>query len=92
MTDKENLAKLIEIAHEDYYEHFDPDKPYLEAVAERLLANGVTVTPVVRCKDCIHWYEREAVCLKIYSDGGVHPLAWQERKPEDFCNYGERRK
>ena len=31
------------------------------------------------------------VCLKIYSDGNVHPEAWQSRKPEDFCSYGERR-
>lgn len=30
------------------------------------------------------------VCLKIYSDGNEHPEAWQSRKPEDFCSYGER--
>lgn len=46
---------------------------------------------VVRCKDCIHYYEREPVCLKIYSDGGVSEHAWQERKSDDFCSYGERR-
>ena len=47
------------------------------------------VAPVVRCKDCKHY--DMGVCLKIYSDGNVHPEAWQERKPEDFCSYGERK-
>lgn len=31
------------------------------------------------------------VCLKIYSDGNVHTEAWQSRKPEDFCSYGEQK-
>lgn len=44
---------------------------------------------VVRCKDCEHY--DMGVCLKIYSDGNVHPEAWQKRKPEDFCSYGERK-
>lgn len=47
------------------------------------------VAPVVRCKDCKHY--DMGVCLKIYSDGSVHPAAWQSRKPEDFCSYGERK-
>ena len=46
---------------------------------------------VVRCEDCIHWYEPEEVCLKIYSDGAVSQYAWQNRNPDDFCSYGERR-
>ena len=46
------------------------------------------VAPVVRCKDCKHY--DMGVCLKIYSDGSVHPAAWQSRKPEDFCSYGDR--
>lgn len=45
------------------------------------------VVPVTRCKDCEHY--DMGVCLKIYSDGNVHPEAWQERKPDDFCSYGE---
>ncbi len=44
---------------------------------------------VTRCKDCNHY--DMGVCLKIYSDGSVHPSAWQSRKPEDFCSYGERK-
>ena len=47
------------------------------------------VAPVVRCKDCKHYYM--GVCLKIYSDGNAHQEAWQSRKPEDFCSYGERK-
>lgn len=44
---------------------------------------------VVRCKDCKHY--DMGVCLKIYSDGNVHAAAWQKRKPDDFCSYGEQR-
>ena len=51
----------------------------------------VDAVEVVRCKDCIHWYETEGVCLKIYSDGAVSPYAWQDRNPDDFCSYGERK-
>lgn len=47
------------------------------------------VAPVVRCKDCKHY--DMGVCLKIYSDGNVHSAAWQSRRPEDFCSYGERK-
>ena len=47
------------------------------------------VVKVVRCKDCKHY--DMGVCLKIYSDGNAHPEAWQSRKPEDFCSYGERK-
>ena len=47
------------------------------------------VAPVVRCKNCKHY--DLGVCLKIYSDGNMHTEAWQSRKPEDFCSYGERK-
>ena len=53
--------------------------------------DSVDAVEVVRCKDCIHWYEPEETCLKIYSDGAVSAYAWQCRKPDDFCSYGERR-
>ena len=45
--------------------------------------------PVVRCNDCKHY--DMGVCLKIYSDGNMHTEAWQSRRPEDFCSYGERK-
>ena len=54
-------------------------------------APTVDAVEVVRCKDCIHWYEPEGVCLKIYSDGNVSPYAWQDRKPDDFCSYGKKK-
>lgn len=51
----------------------------------------VDAVEVVRCKDCIHWYEPEETCLKIYSDGAVSAYAWQFRGSDDFCSYGERK-
>lgn len=59
--------------------------------AKRLLAEMPTadVAPVVRCKGCKHY--DVGVCLKIYSDGNAHSEAWQPRRPEDFCSYGERK-
>lgn len=59
--------------------------------AEQLLDEipAADVAQVVRCKDCKHY--DMGVCLKIYSDGNVHSAAWQKRKPEDFCSYGERK-
>lgn len=65
-------------------------KKRLEKAAKRVGAiPAADVPPVVRCKDCKH-YEM-GVCLKIYSDGNVHQDAWQRRKPDDFCSYGDRK-
>lgn len=50
---------------------------------------AANVAPVTRCKDCVHY--DLGVCLKIYSDGNAHPEAWQPRRPEDFCSYGEQK-
>ena len=58
-------------------------------VAKRLRDSNAFPEVVTRCKDCKHY--DMGVCLKIYSDGNVHPEAWQERKPDDFCSYGERK-
>ena len=52
-------------------------------------ATTVDAEIVVRCKECKHY--DMGVCLKIYTDGNVHPEAWQPRRPEDFCSYGERK-
>ena len=48
----------------------------------------IDAVPVVRCEKCIH-YEM-GVCLKIYDDGAASRYAWQERRPDDFCSYGEK--
>ena len=55
------------------------------------IENAPTVDAVVvtRCKNCTHY--DLGVCLKIYSDGNAHPEAWQPRKPDDFCSYGEKK-
>ena len=52
-------------------------------------ATTVDAVPVVRCEKCIH-YEM-GVCLKIYDNGAASRYAWQERKPDDFCSYGEKK-
>lgn len=59
------------------------------ALAYLALTEEVDSVPVVRCKDCKHY--DMGVCLKIYSDGNVHSAAWQKRRPDDFCSYGERK-
>lgn len=55
----------------------------------------IDAVEVVRCKDCVHWLNEDGledhVCLKIYSDAGVHSVAWLNRKPDDFCSDGKRR-
>ena len=68
-----------------------PNAYHLTNYATLILREAPTVdaVPVVRCKKCIH-YEM-GVCLKIYDDGAASSYAWQERKPDDFCSYGERK-
>lgn len=79
----------VDAVSEVYY-----DTPDVNLSAEKFKAaiNAIPaadVVEVVRCKDCKHY--DMGVCLKIYSDGNVHAAAWQKRKPDDFCSYGERR-
>ena len=75
----------------DVYALFDANGFARLHVADIDTIPTVDASPVVRCKDCVHWYDKEETCLKIYSDGAVSPYAWQFRKPDDFCSYGERR-
>lgn len=84
LIDGEELERLfneqIERGATDAFDAFDDalqDTPTVDAEV------------VVRCKGCIHYYL--GVCLKIYSAGNAHPEAWQPRRPEDFCSYGERK-
>ena len=69
--------------------HWRPDENWeLYATAADIRAIPIVDAVVVtRCKDCEHY--DMGVCLKIYSDGDVHSAAWQERRPDDFCSYGE---
>ena len=59
------------------------------AVMDWAVKSPMDVEVVVRCRECKH-YEM-GVCLKIYDDGAASRYAWQERKPNDFCSYGERK-
>lgn len=83
------------LAHLKPYELSDEEWSVTGGTALRLIhtainqAPTIDAKPVVRCKDCIHY--DMGVCLKIYSDGNAHPDAWQPRKLEDFCSYGERK-
>lgn len=90
---KEKLIKLLyEAKGKSVDAELFEDASYaqqLEIEADFLIAKGVTIP--VRCRDCVHWYEPEGTCLKIYSDGAVSAYAWQFRKPDDFCSYGERK-
>lgn len=72
--------KQIEQGATDAFDAFD------DALQD---ATTVDAEIVVRCKECKHY--DMGVCLKIYSDGNVHPEAWQPRRSEDFCSYGERK-
>ena len=78
-VDHEELFRALKYDRNQY------EKGYQDAVHDKDLVE------VVRCKDCIHWYEPDGVCLKIYSDGAVSPYAWQYRNEDDFCSYGERK-
>lgn len=72
-----------------YYERAKAVEKVCQAVIDKKVKTPDDVEVVVRCKGCKHY--DMGVCLKIYSDGNVHPEAWQRRKPDDFCSYGERK-
>lgn len=71
-----------------YYERAKAVEKVCQAVIDKKVKTPGDVEVVVRCRDCKHY--DMGVCLKIYSDGNVHPEAWQKRKPDDFCSCGER--
>lgn len=84
LIDKDDLWEQLN--DEPWFYNADRDEialPILNA------APTVDAEVVVRCRDCKHY--DLGVCLKIYSDGNMHTEAWQSRKPEDFCSYGERK-
>lgn len=71
-----------------YYERARAVEKVCQAVIDKKVKTPDDVEVVVRCKDCKHY--DLGVCLKIYSDGNMHTEAWQSRRHEDFCSYGER--
>lgn len=72
-----------------YYERAKAVEKVCQAVIDKKVKTPDDVEVVVYCKGCKHY--DMGVCLKIYSDGNAHPEAWQSRRPEDFCSYGERK-
>ena len=72
-VDRDELIRALRYDREQYQKGFDDARE-----------DAVVVT---RCRDCAHY--DMGVCLKIYSDGSVHSAAWQKRKPDEFCSYGE---
>lgn len=84
LIDADELAKKWTVASPEPYNTDAVE--VLDSIREAPTVDAVVVT---RCKDCKHY--DMGVCLKIYSDGNAHQEAWQNRKPEDFCSYGERK-
>ena len=97
LIDADALPELLDTEYKQTKKLIWEGEKHLDTLAEgfaeashiaKYIATTVDAEVVVRCKDCKHY--DMGVCLKIYSDGNVHPEAWQRRKPEDFCSYGER--
>lgn len=82
LIDAENLSDML------YDNEFASLCPLDEVSGIIDACPTVDAVVVTRCKDCTHY--DVGVCLKIYSDGNMHPEAWQGRRPDDFCSYGER--
>ena len=82
LIDAENLSDML------YDNEFASLCPLDEVSGVIDACPTVDAEVVTRCKDCTHY--DVGVCLKIYSDGNMHPEAWQGRRPDDFCSYGER--
>lgn len=97
LIDADNVRDLFDAEFKETRKLILAGETHLDNLAEgfteadRVIREMPTVDAevVTRCKGCKHY--DMGVCLKIYSDGNVHAAAWQKRKPEDFCSYGERR-
>ena len=84
------MSRLIDADKLERQEYWGNERCFDYVDAEDIdNAPTVDAVEVVRCKDCKHY--DLGVCLKIYSDGNAHPEAWQPRRPEDFCSYGDRK-
>ena len=97
LIDADNVRDLFDAEFKETRKLILAGETHLDNLAEgfteaaRVIREMPTVDAevVVRCKDCNHY--DLGVCLKIYSDGNAHPEAWQSRRPDDFCSYGERK-
>jgi hypothetical protein len=97
LIDADNVRDLFDAEFKETRKMILAGETHLDNLAEgfveadRVIRAMPTVDAevVVRCKGCKHY--DMGVCLKIYSDSNAQSAAWQKRKPEDFCSYGERR-
>lgn len=79
---RNKLAELLEEAEG----LVNNDRPSLEAVAEYLIAHGVTIPE--RCKDCAR--EGTEKCPMVHRDP-IFGNLYSETRPMGYCSYGERR-
>ena len=50
----------------------------------------VDAEPVVRCKECKHY--SNGICEQIeYIMDGYYHGTYEEKRPDDFCSYGEKK-
>ena len=82
LIDADELAKKWTIASPEPYNTDAVE--VLDSIREAPTVDAVVVT---RCKDCARY--RMGVCMKVYTDGDMFSARCQERKPDDFCSYGE---
>lgn len=96
LIDADNVRDLFDAEFKETRKMILAGETHLDNLAEgfveadRVIRAMPTVDAevVVRGKGCKHY--DMGVCLKIYSDSNAQSAAWQKRKPEDFCSYGER--
>lgn len=84
LIDADKLYNVIQDFSAIYEEAREMKDDVLLEISETPTVDAVVVT---RCKDCARY--RMGACEKVYTDGNVFSAAWQERKPDDFCSYGE---
>lgn len=66
----------------------DNDEHMVEEIVER--QPTVDAEPVVRCKECMHY--RNGICEQIeYIMDGYYHGTFEEKRPDDFCSYGEKK-
>lgn len=84
LVDADELAKKWTIASPEPYSTDAVE--VLDSIREAPTVDAVVVT---RCKDYARY--RMGVCMKVYTDGDMFSARWQERKPDDFCSYGQKK-
>ena len=76
--------------HDILSKHLDDGHKILELLTAFADADGVDAVPVIRCKDCKHYYEKEWVV-----GGGSYTTCWYQTianaQPNDFCSRAERK-